>query len=339
MLFSLPHPLLANSRATLTRSAGDACQPRVYLKVSRKRGRDGFVEEAVSPTRVRVQWDSAEMGTPPLILQAALSSRTKFVFRRLHQIDAERSSRMATRLVPHGATKMHTRLSHSQVERLTVAGQCVVIECGDDVSGADDGAGTVELFVLDSRATERDAMMEAFGEFAIMEDDLTGCSQSSLKHGRGEEDEDLPCYFLRPLRRTSSVGDHSTAAEDSVLASPSPWGAVKADEDGTMRRFLQEYDEMLCMEATGDATADLYCYPDHRKDDEYDSNAEDFSGNDYPDEADGRSGESTRRTDEEASNSSTRRQRVYVTSRNTYGISCEEEYSERSLSSGWGSDD
>lgn len=29
---------------------------------------------------------------------------------------------------------------------------------------------------------------------------------------------------------------------------------------------------------------DLYFYPDHRKDDEYDSNAEDFEGNDYPEE-------------------------------------------------------
>lgn len=31
---------------------------------------------------------------------------------------------------------------------------------------------------------------------------------------------------------------------------------------------------------------DIYCYPDHRKDDEYDSNAEDFEGNDYPQEED-----------------------------------------------------
>lgn len=29
---------------------------------------------------------------------------------------------------------------------------------------------------------------------------------------------------------------------------------------------------------------DLYIYPDHRKDDEYDSNAEDFEGNDYPED-------------------------------------------------------
>lgn len=28
----------------------------------------------------------------------------------------------------------------------------------------------------------------------------------------------------------------------------------------------------------------IYCYPDHRQDDEYDSNAEDFEGNEYPDE-------------------------------------------------------
>lgn len=323
---------------TPTRPAGDVCQRRVYLKVSRKRDRDGFVEEATPPTHVRVQWDSAEMGPLPPVLQASLSCRTKFVFRRLRHVDAEQSTGMTKVLMPKVSTKQQTQPFCSLVERLIASGQCVVIECGDGVSRVDDGAAVVELFVLDSKATEGDAMLEAFGEFAITEDYLAGGTRNSLKRDRVEEDEDLPCYFLAPRRRTCSVGDHSSADADSVLVSPSRWGAVETDADGRMWRLLQEYDELLCVEAIGDATADLYCYPDHRKDDEFDSNAEDFSGNDYPDDADGRSGESAERAEDEASDSSTGRRGGRVVSRSTYGMFCEEGYTERSLSSGWSSD-
>ncbi|TPP55684.1 hypothetical protein CGC20_11390 [Leishmania donovani] len=325
--------------STPTRTGGDACQPRVYLKVSRKRCRDGFVEEAAPPTLVRVQWDSAEMGPLPPVLHATLSCRTKFIFRRLRHLGAEQSTGMAKALMPQVSTNRQTRPFRSPVERVTASGQCVVIECGDGVSRVDDGAAVVELFTLDSEATEEDTMVEAFGEFAITEDDLVGCTRSSLKRGRVEEDEDLPCYFLAPRRCTCSVGGHSSADANLVSASPSRWGAVETDADGAMWRLLQEYDELLCVEAIGDATEDLYCYPDHRKDDEFDSNAEDFSGNDYPDDADGRSGESAERAEDEASGSSTGRRRGRLASRSTYGMLCEEGYSERSLSSGWNSDD
>ncbi|KAG5494978.1 hypothetical protein JKF63_02030 [Porcisia hertigi] len=324
---------------TNTHVADDAPQPRVYLKVNRKRGRDDFVEEAMASTHVRVQWDRTEMGSPPPILQPALSSRTKLVFRRLHQINADKLTGMALALERQSARKRLTQPSRSQVERLTVTRECVVIECGVAVSHPDVDPAAVDLFVLDSRATERDAMIEAFGDFAITEDDLTGCTASSLKRGRDDEDGDLPCYFLAPVRRTSGVGDRIINAADSALGPPSRWGVVEADGDGTMWRLLQEYDESLCVEVTGDATADLYCYPDHRKDDEYDSNAEDFSGNDYPDDADDGSGESPRRSDAEASDFVTRHHGRHAVPHNTYGIFCEEGYSERSLSTGWRSDD
>ncbi|CAG9580566.1 conserved hypothetical protein [Leishmania major strain Friedlin] len=278
------------------------------------------------------------MGPLPPVLQASLSCRTKFVFRRLRHMGAEHSTGMTKVLMPQFSTKRQTGPFLSPVERVTASGQSVVIECGDGVSRVDDGTAVVELFALDSKATEEDAMVEAFGEFAITKDDLIGRTRSSLKRGRVEEDEDLPCYFLAPRRRSCSVGGHNSADADSVLASPSRWGAVETDADGAMWRLLQEYDELLCVEAIGDATEDLYCYPDHRKDDEFDSNAEDFSGNDYPDDADERSGESAERAEEEASGFSTERRGGRVASHSTYGMFCEEGYSERSLSSVWNSD-
>ncbi|GET91754.1 hypothetical protein, conserved [Leishmania tarentolae] len=324
---------------TPTCPAFDPCNPRVYFKLSRKRGRDGFIEEAAPPTHVRVEWNSSEMGTLPPVLQASLSCRTKYVFRRLCHRETERSTGMAEGLLPRVSTKRQTQPSRSPVERVTVTGQCVVIECGDGLSCVNDAAAAVELFVLDPEATERDALVEAFDEFAITEDDMCGCTQSSMKRGRVEEHEDLPCYFLAPRHRTSSVGDYHSSNADVVLKTPSRWGAVESAEDGTMWRLLQEYDELLCVEAVGEATADLYCYPDHRKDDEFDSNAEDFSGNDYPDDADDGSDECTKRAEDEASNFSTGRERVGVESCDTYGMFYEEGYTERSLSSGWSSDD
>ncbi|KAG5469275.1 hypothetical protein LSCM1_02490 [Leishmania martiniquensis] len=320
----------------LSPCGGGTPQTRVYLKVSRKRGRDGFLEEANPPTHVRVQWDSAEMGTLPLVLQPVISSRTRLVFRRLPRIEMERSTRKGQVPAPRESAKQQAQKSCSQVERLTATAQCVVIECDDSLSSADVSAPAMELFILDSKATESDAMVEAFGEFAITEDDAPGGTRVRLKRGRGEEDEQLPCYFLTPLRRTSSVGDHSIAVTDPASSS-SRWGSVEVDEDGAMWKLLQKYDEVLCLEDRADAMADLYCYPDHRKDDEYDSNAEDFSGNDYPDDADDRSDVSARRSDQEPSDVSTGRPRGGVASRDTYGIFCEEDYTERSLSSGWSS--
>jgi len=44
--------------------------------------------------------------------------------------------------------------------------------------------------------------------------------------------------------------------------------------------------EFVCCDNDANGARDAYTYTDHRQDDEYDSNAEDYMGNDYPDEDD-----------------------------------------------------
>ncbi|KAK7197275.1 hypothetical protein NESM_000674000 [Novymonas esmeraldas] len=332
----------------LTPSVAAASPSRVYLKISRKRARDDVDGEGERPTHVRVEWDSAEMGVPPPALHAALASRSKFLFRRLrHAADEAAAVEDAAGNAPLQRQAAPARPpSRSLVERVTVAGQCLVIECGVAAAAGSadrDGGAAVELFVLDARATESAAMVDAFGDFAVTEAEAEDVPRGGHKRNRDTEAAgELPCYFLAPLRRTSCEEDHSSAAAGAAVT-PSPsscWGVVRADEDGSVGQLLREYDEALYMEGDGEAAADLYCYPDHRKDDEYDSNAEDFSGNDYPNDADDRSAESTGVADAVSSDSSTgRRRRGAALRRNTYGIFCEDGYSERSLSSGWGSDD
>lgn len=185
-------------------------------------------------------------------------------------------------------------------------------------------------------------MEDAFGDFAITDD--AGSDGAALKRQRNADE--VADVVLAPVRRLARQQDHSTAAVAAAgevvrllskeLPSASRWGAVEADVAGATWAMLQAHDEALCVENADEVAADLYCYPDHRKDDEYDSNAEDFSGNDYPDDADDADA-----TEHDGSDSSTGRQRChgYGRSYEGYGMFCEEGYSERSLSSGWGSGD
>lgn len=308
--------------------------PRVYLKVGRKRGREGFVEEASQSTHVRVRWDTAAMGAPPALLHHAFAARTNLLFRRLR--------RAGVSTMPAGGPGPAAPQTQARVvERVTLAGPCVVIECGDVGSSS---AATADFFVLDARATEADALVEAFGDFAVTEAAPLPVEASLLKRERDADAAEVPCYFLAPQRRTTRVSDATAAVAAVVESGSSPWGVVGGDADGTMWRLLQEFDENLCVEAAGEATVDLYCYPDHRKDDEYDSNAEDFSGNDYPDDADDPSADSEDQRHAEcaadvSTSSTTRRVEHQAASRHAYGMFCEEGYSERSLSSGWGTDD
>lgn len=333
--------------------------PRVYLQLHHKRPREGFLEEAPGSQYVRLQWDTTEMGAPPAALQRALAAtQTKYIFRRLPDPASGGAAQQSkdTSSEVHAGAAVNGRASRcAHVERVTRAGKCVLIECGD---GASANASTSvrnttmeaasTLYVLDSHATAAAAMTDAFGEFAITDDDdADTCAVDGLfKRERGNTD-DIADVFLAPVRRrTEAQGDSAalSCVQNADVAGDSAWGAVEEDATGTTWAMLRAYDAQLCVESAGEATADLYCYPDHRKDDEYDSNAEDFSGNDYPDDADDGGGDDDDGYDgrgygDASSLSSTGRHDRRGRGTAAYGMFCEENYSERSLSSGWSSDD
>ncbi|KPA76853.1 hypothetical protein ABB37_07651 [Leptomonas pyrrhocoris] len=325
--------------------------PRVYLKINRKSCRDGLVEDAPASQYVRVQWDAAEMGALPAPLQRALATRTKYLFRRLPDPakKAAASGCGDTAVTPSETSECATAVTtlsapaRTPVERVTQAGQCVLIECGGggEAGAADTSAAAspaaMALYVLDTRASERQAMEEAFGEFAVTDD--TPAGYDAVKRARDTTD-DVADVYLAPVRRLSRGQDHATAPQaEEVAPSISCWGPVEEDVAGTTWEMLQAYEELLCVESGGEGAADLYCYPDHRKDDEYDSNAEDFSGNDYPNDADEGSERSSSGGEGEGSESSTWRRGRRGHGCAAYGMFCEEGYRERSLSSGWSSDD
>ncbi|KPI86869.1 hypothetical protein ABL78_4059 [Leptomonas seymouri] len=323
--------------------------PRVYLKINCKRSRDSFFEDAPANQYVRVQWDAAEMGVPPPPLQGALAAGTKVLFRRLPNPAVKAAASDLDAVLAACDTSedaitgnMHAEPVHTHVERVTQAGKCFLIECGGGEAERPTSPPAISLpaasalYVLDPRASEREAMEDAFGEFAITDEAPTECDTSKRKRVATDSIADV---YLAPVRRLSLDQDHATAAQtEEAGAFISRWGPVEEDVTGATWKMLLGYDELLCVESAGEAATDLYCYPDHRKDDEYDSNAEDCSRNDYPNDVDegseSRSGENG-----EGSESSTGRRLRHRHGNTAYGMFCEEGYSEYSLSSGWSDDD
>jgi hypothetical protein len=328
-------------------SGNDLPAPRVYLKINHKRHRDGFVEEAPANQYVRVQWDTTEMGALPAPLERALATRTKFLFRRLPAPptatlkprvavfhDAQPLTNDVAKPAVAATSSTQPPPARAHVERVTQAGKCVLIECEQTTEGA-----ATALYVLDTHASEREAMEDAFGEFAITDDGAATLDESGVGKRRRDAQDDVLDIFLAPVRRCTFEQDHTAALQDAPVCT-SRWGPVEEDVTGTTWEMLLTYDEVLCLEGSGEAAADLYCYPDHRKDDEYDSNAEDFSGNDYPDDADDGVGDGASVHDSsEVEGASAASRSRHGHGYSAYGVFYEEGYSERSLSDGWGSED
>lgn len=356
-------------------SAGAA--PRLFLRLDRKRRRLGESDRGSLPKYVRVQWSETEMGDVPPALRRVVKSETNLIFRRLTGASlrpVEELASEATIATPEATTPLSLssasassssynaaekdlRSGSAYVQGLWKTKRSVWIDCGSEAlrtSGEDGGcvsSNAGDLFVLDEAASEADAMTRQLADFSIgdeEEESLKAVPHLNHFKRRRSGSEELPVYFLRPVPR-QDANAASRAAERNVghSLSVSQWGAVQEDVDdltmNTLHR-LEGEDGDFCVGGSGDAAADLYVYPDHRKDDEYDSNAEDFSGNDYPDDADDALNQWDNSRDGRSDNDAEEGSAYgdgggsYTQRPSHYGMFYEEGYNERELSSGWESE-
>ncbi|ORC90457.1 uncharacterized protein TM35_000082550 [Trypanosoma theileri] len=134
-----------------------------------------------------------------------------------------------------------------------------------------------------------------------------------------DQDEIVPDFILSMGMQPhdGEVCNHDTSPEDAAL----------------LYEMLRDHGQTcFLLEEDNGCEPELYLYPDHRKDDEYDSNAADFSGNEYPEEP---SENNSSFVDSEYTDYDD--ERHYK--RRQGDLWYEESYREGSLSSGWNSCD
>ncbi|EPY24664.1 hypothetical protein STCU_07067 [Strigomonas culicis] len=190
----------------------------------------------------------------------------------------------------------------------------LLVDCAADVP-----RGDTLMYKLD-RGSHTDAKMDDFdfANFSISE------PKTQAQPKRPRCDSDLPVFVVESVPR-SKVRKLS-----HTLPYFEPTSATVS-----FREFVDCYQNDY-VDEDADGGSENYLYYDHRKDDEYDSNAEDFSGNDYPENADeGSSSLSSRRSmnHSECSDQPAHRRTQH------YGMFYEDDYEEQPLSEGWSSDD
>lgn len=345
------------------RGCGDVDVPtHLFLRLPRKRPRavsgrvDTEDDEGDLPSLLRLRWDLQDMGASPPALQAlAGPSTTSLVFCRLRGgRDAVGSHReAATHPEVHHCGK-ETVDRHASLHRLQTGSQYMVIDCASPAVEE-----PTELYVLHDSHRESteggDRPVKEQGEddfdfdgLAVSDTTVSALCAPSQRGAvletpfkkvekRQRELETIPTYYLQPVPRKEGMPCPLLSSTAGPMLS---WEQVVEPTTVPLWELLQPYEfGVLALteeEAHAECLADRYCYPDHRHDDEFDSNAEDFSGNDYPEDADGPAacdGDDGDSPDETGGRSHVGR-RSHV-----YGLFCEDEYSERALSSGWDTED
>lgn len=163
----------------------------------------------------------------------------------------------------------------------------VLVGPGDSV--AIDSEGSWSVYILDKGAAA-DAVGEVNeeeGDKNMKEDDVFGFGNLRITDDDDGESTAISCvkpYFAfrseRKRHREGTYHDYVLSFGES-LANRSV--AVNKAELLLYDALQKNYDDFL-LDEQGAIDPELYLYPDHRKDDEYDSNAADFSANEYPDE-------------------------------------------------------
>lgn len=230
---------------------------------------------------------------------------------------------------------------------------CALLADDGGSAGTADDEFSFDGLVIDEAASARvPAAVRTVGERVHTE--LLGVPKADVVRGMaGEGEEEGATITLRAAKRArTEVGN----ADDGSSTS-SAWGVVVDESELPLSTWLNDVMPLLALSdeaARAEAQADLYCYPDHRRDDEYDSNAEDFSANEYPDDDDDDDGlgadarcrvfrfrrSSVRSTEDEEdeTDDACADNRVYGTDVGAYGFFHEEGYREKALGRGWDSE-
>ncbi|EKF32583.1 hypothetical protein MOQ_003563 [Trypanosoma cruzi marinkellei] len=341
----------------------------VYIRMKRLRSHESDSAEDTAPPRLRICLDNRgdansvvrrALGVVPSPSSALLSKEQNpctLHFRLLSKVGISASERAEPRDTHKKVVPTPTPLL--SVERLWNLTGCLVMDCTAEerkwepnslpmrekndrkINGnalSTRGAEDWLLYILDKEVAadedepkeqkeEEGAVDEEFGfdDLVITKPEADGgavtpafCLGRYRAHRKRCRDDTTPEYIL-------SLGPHSAEG-----------GGRTDDCEGEISLYdmLRDHgQDLFLLEEDAGCEPELYIYPDHRRDDEYDSNAADFSGNEYPEEKSTSSNASVR-TDSEDENDAVRRRK------NCYGdLWFDEDYAEASLSSGWSSHD
>ncbi|CCW63039.1 unnamed protein product [Phytomonas sp. EM1] len=356
-------------KSTADLSGERSMQPfQMLLRVRRRRSRKGISEKATEddgdmPPRVRVRWDD-NSGHVPLIsacdhytnsLELSSSTETA-VFQRLQKnVTISRGQGHMERALTSSLisdSKANevggTTLCVNAVKR---AHQYILIDCvaGDIETPLGTGEEMKEdLYVMltDSSKLQKDTPSPTCSDHSDEFDfDKLTISERPLpaihpirQIGKRPRDASgsVHTFFLVPSRRARPDGGGVDAEAPS-----SSWPPICEDHDNTLLDCIHGYGDFapFVLESSGAAQEDLYCCADHRKDDEYDSNAEDFSANDYP-ETEQLDNSMPDIDDDCTAHEDNAFSEICRASRRCtdYGVFCEPDYLETSLGEGWESD-
>lgn len=255
-----------------------------------------------APSLVRLRWDSAEMGSPTAPLVPFLGSPSQpgtLLFRRV-----VRNSNFIDPSPPQGhqADGMQEGLGPSVYLRsLSYNPNYVVLDCSEANASHSYSLHDKHLFVLDDTMEAQEHPMGRLMMDVQLNNEEEECFTEPQPHsravvyGRGAKRKRacdvIPEYYIKPLLKTEetpSIANASPVAEAHTQGAANYWEQAESALVDEMLAELSAFPlDLHCdreEEIRKQYLEGIYCYPDHRLDDEYDSNAEDYEGNDYPDE-------------------------------------------------------
>ncbi|EKG04121.1 hypothetical protein TCSYLVIO_004822 [Trypanosoma cruzi] len=341
----------------------------VYMRMKRLRSHESGSAEDTAPPRLRICLDNR--GDANSVVRRALGvvASPSSTLLRTEQRPCALHFRLLSKVGLSASPTDDPRDTHDEVvptptpllsvERLWNLPGCMVVDCtteerkwepnslpileknGRKIDGntiSTRGAEDWLLYILDKDvAAEEDELEEQKeGEGAV--DDEFGFDDLIITRPEADGGAVTPNFCSRRYRaHRKRCRDDTTPEYILSLGPQSAEGGGRTDDcEGEISLYAMLRDhgqDPFLLEEDAGCEPELYIYPDHRRDDEYDSNAADFSGNEYPDEQSTSSNASVR-TDSEDENNMVRRPK------GCYGdLWYDEDYAEASLSSGWSSHD